>query len=372
MVEGNLKIDLPSVETLRPMTLWESVRHLFGTTIERKSGQEMLTVGAMGMLEGLYFALRDSGIEDAVSLLIDRRVIYHDREGHTRDLNLLLQAAEESGRLNKNFQEMHLVMACSHAGLQVILDMKVRALNPVGVPELEIHLSGRPVDLRAAAGEDAATYAERLRSFTADPANFRALCVALDELGSRLSQHIRRRLPALNVQQSPAWTQLLQPDRASLHSIGKAPWNGSAGWRDIPTSQRGSGGDRYGVYVYDPGWDFTNFLMWNAVMSHHHHPNVVVVDRNGNAASGDGIDSSQVQISSDGPSVDAAAMAADGWGGSATSESADGWGGSDVADGWGGSDVGDAGGDGGGGDGGGGDGGSSCGSSCGGGCGGGD
>lgn len=185
MVEGNLKIDLPSVETQRPMTLWESLRHLFGATIERKSGQEVLTVGAMGMLEGLYFALRDSGIEDAVSLLIDRRVIYHDREGHTRDLNLLLQAAEESGHLNKNFREMHLVMATAHAGMQVVIDMKVRSQNPVGVPELEIHLSGRPLDLRAATGEDAATYAERLRAFTADPSNFRALCVALDELGSR-------------------------------------------------------------------------------------------------------------------------------------------------------------------------------------------
>ncbi len=382
MIECKLSIDLPSQETNRTSSLFEWVGSLFGSKPDLRSGQEQLTVSGNSLLEGLYGALRDNGVEDAIALLVDKKVIYHDKEGHRRDLRLMAVAAQESGVMDKNFKEMHLVMSTEHVGLNVLVDVKIRSLNTLGEPEVQILLSGRPEVLTAGKDENPASYAERVRAFAADPHQLEALRLTLDSFAARLADAARRHLPVVHVDHRPAHIQLLRPDKASLTAMnGTQAGEGGASLRDVPARAGRAGGDVYGTYYYDPYWDLTNYLMWSTLLHSHHHTSVVYVDRTGSEVPAGGGDTGGVHVGEGGVSVDSSAIesAPDSgvdWGGSETSDS---WGGSDTSDagGWGGSDTGgDSGwgaGDAGGGDAGGGDagGGSSCGSSCGGGCGGG-
>lgn len=380
MIECTLALDLPSEETRRRPNLVEWVGSLFGSKPDLRSGDEQLTVGGRGLLQGLYDALRDCGVEDAIALLVDKRVLYHDKEGHTRDISLMAAAAQESGALDRPFRELHLVLSTHHGGLHIITDVKVKALNRIGIPEVVIQLSGRAEALTAERKEDPAAFADRVRRFAADPHNMDALRLTLEGFAGQLAVSVRRHLPVVDVQQGPARIQVLRPDRATLRGMdGAHAGQGGPALREAPARAARSGGDVYGVYYHDPYWDLTSFVLWSSMLHSHHHTDVVYVDRTGSEVPGDaGMDTSGVSIGEGGVSVDAATMDAapdGGWGGS---ETGGGWGGSDAGDagGWGGSDAGDAGGsDAGSSDGGSScgssDGGSSCGSSCGGGCGGG-
>src|SRR5215468_10724253 len=111
MLKAKIVVDLPSVETHRRMGPIEWVRSLFGARIDLRSGKEELTVGAFSLVEGLVAGFAKAGVADALSFLVDKKVVYLDTNDVPDDLPLVARAAEEAGILDQTFREMHLVLA---------------------------------------------------------------------------------------------------------------------------------------------------------------------------------------------------------------------------------------------------------------------
>jgi hypothetical protein len=356
MLKAKIEVELPNVDVLRRLGPIEWVRSVFGATIDRRSGEVETTVSAFSLFEGLYEAFERVGVTDAVSFLVDRRAVYVDTEEVTDDLQLVRQAADERGVLKRPFKEMHLVLAAHRSGAHLLFDSRVTSRVVEGEAHLIVEVSGRPEALRVQPGEGAADYAGRVRGLVSDGlTEHRA---TLRAVADELAQAIRARVPGAKVKVVDARVQVVRPTRRQVGRFGHLPFGDDVvppAYRPVPSRARaGAYADPYVYYWHDPYWDFTNWVLLDALMhdSHHHH-DVSVVDASGAPASleaGDAgwgfADVSVGDYISVDPSLAAEAASAVSdphdparWGTSEEVSSSDGWGGSDTSDGWGGSDT---------------------------------
>src|SRR5579864_1568949 len=162
MIKSRITVDLPSVETRRSMGPVEWMRSLFGASIDLRSGKEELTVGALSLVEGLVEGFSRAGVTNAISLLVDKKVVYLDTNDVPDDIPLIGKAAEQTGILDKKFTEMHLVLSHKEAGLHVICDTLIQSKVLLGEAEMQVVLSARVEDLQIRPGETAQAYAERI------------------------------------------------------------------------------------------------------------------------------------------------------------------------------------------------------------------
>jgi hypothetical protein len=388
MIKARIAVDLPSAEYDRRLGPIEWVRTLFGAEIDLRSGREELTIGAFSLLEGTWRAFQRVGVHDAISFLVDKRVIYLDTNEVTHDLDLVWQSAGDRGVLDAKFKEMHLVCTHHEGGLHVLFDVRVTADVVLGDAEMVVDVSARPEELRIQAGETAEAFSARVKQFSADEGKIEQHRLYLDDMVRELGAALEREIVGARVLVDRAEVKVVRPGARQIAKFGKLGFGGSvaqAQYRPTPSAARtGAYADPFVYYWYDPYWDLTSWILIDAMLHDHHWSHashVHVVDGGGSelftgasasdyASSADGWGSDAVSFTDDGVSVDTSALPSDGDGGS--SSWGDGWGSSDVgsSDGWGGSDVGGS-------DSGGSScgsscsSGSSCGSSCGGGCGGG-
>ena len=110
MLKTEITVDLPSAETDRRMRITDRILSFFGKEIDLRSGKEALTIEALKVIENLVAAFAEAGFSDAISLLVDKRVVYKDVEDQDDDLGLILEAVRDTGIPEKGFDEMHLVM----------------------------------------------------------------------------------------------------------------------------------------------------------------------------------------------------------------------------------------------------------------------
>ena len=203
MLKARVHADLPSVETQRAKGPIEWVRSLLGAKLDLRSGKEELTVSALSLVEGLSAAFQRAGITNAISLLVDKKVIYLDTQDTENDLPLIAHAAEVSGVLDRPFKEMHLVMSHKEAGVHTLIDVRIANQVVLGGEELTIELSGRVEELRVQNGETAQQYAERVRGFAREGERMEVARLAL---GSATGRPGARWQPARRLRRcGPAW-----------------------------------------------------------------------------------------------------------------------------------------------------------------------
>ncbi len=121
MLTSHIQVDLPSQDLLRRKGPIEWIRSLFGAQIDLRTGKEELTIGAFSLVEGLVQAfgrvrLGGKPVTDAISFLVDKRVIYLDSEDVDHDLKEVSAQAQKAGVFNRPFREMHLVLTHKAAG----------------------------------------------------------------------------------------------------------------------------------------------------------------------------------------------------------------------------------------------------------------
>ena len=360
MIKSIINVDLPSVESERRKTLFDQLKELFGARIDLRSGYEETTVSAFSLIDGVCNALYRAQISDAISLIVDKKVVFLDTLNVTADSGLLWQAAQEKGVFAAEFQEVHVAYGQREAGLYVILDVRVQRRVLRGTAEMTVELAARPEALVVQNGETAQGYAERVTSYARNEAAIAHERAALDGIAQRVAGELGRALPGSRVNVQPAHVQLIRQESRQLRRFGKLGWGSQATtphYRPVPTQARsGAYADPFYYYWHDPYWDFTNYLMLDAVLHHGgwHSPEVVVVNPEGQQLyTADQAETHQhdpwvgsglVSVGDHGVGVSESLPEQNSWGGSdlaAGSERGGGWGGSDVHDhGWGGSDTG--------------------------------
>jgi hypothetical protein len=265
----------------------EWVRSQFGATIDLRSGKEELTVSAVSLVEGLVKGFSRAGVANAISFIIDKKVVYLDANDVDHDLALIGKAAEESGILDKRFKEMHLVLAHREAGLHTIIDVRIKNDVLLGENEMLIVLSARIESLRIQPGEEAQAYAERLRLVAAEEHALEAHRHSLDALTQRISDYLRGALVGARVVAEPARIELIRPGPeqiARFRQLGFGDDVEDPAYRPVPTMQRhGAYADPYYYYYRDPYYDFMSFMLVSSMISGMawHSPHVYVVDPSG-------------------------------------------------------------------------------------------
>ncbi len=268
----------------------EWIRAQFGAQIDLRSGKEELTVSAFSLVDGMIRAFSRANVTNAISFIVDKKVVYMDTNDVADDLALIGQAAQQSGVFERPFREMHVVLTHQEAGLHLLVDLGVLNQVVLGTEEMWMDISARVEELRIREGETAQGYAQRIQSFAADPKAIDPYRFALDSITERIGNALRSTLPGSRVRSELAVVQLVRPDAEQIgrfRDLSFGPNVSAPTYRAVPTAQRyGAYADPFYCYYYDPYYDFMSWVLINDMMmhsswNHWHTDSVYVVDPTG-------------------------------------------------------------------------------------------
>jgi hypothetical protein len=313
MYKSKITVDLPSVETHRSMGPIEWLRSLFGTKIDLRSGIEEVTVTAMSLAEGLVDAFKKAGVDDVISFLVDKRVVYMDLNEVEHDLPLLLAAAEGANLLSMPFKEMHVVLSDKSPTLHTLIDCAITNRAVLGEAELTMVLSARLVELQVRKSESAQAYAERVKIFATRTESFDPARHELDALSERLANALSSCLVGAKVRREAALVEMIRPEARQIAKFRELKFGDSVrtpSYRAVPTPRRsGAYVDPFFYYYYDPYYDFTSYLLVESLVHHAawHSPHVTVVDPAGSPLyTGDNVPADDAWIGTDAITFDSA------------------------------------------------------------------
>jgi len=343
---GAIALYVAAEDILRAPRFFEKIKRAFGGKPDLRTGRVRAALEATAVVEATRDALRKIGVTNAVSLVIDDTVLFHDREGHADDLgDLFLAFHDNESVFGQGFRELRLAVEHKEAGLHLVLEIQARPEHPKDAAAARMLVSGRIEALTPRPSEDAEAYRKRAEPVATDPKALELYRLQFSALVDRVRDALAGAMPTARVEVEVAEPRIVRPAATPGDKVEQSP-----------TARNY---DPYDHYYYSPSWMMADVFLWSAMFSMMSPPHYAVVD-SGNHHQGH-TDDPGIQ---DGPTDAAPADADTGswWDGDASTG-----GGADGADAGGTSDVGgEAGGDaggswwddaGGGGDGGGFDGG---------------
>jgi len=344
---GTIAVHVQAADILRAPRFFERVKKAFGGKPDLRTGRVRAAIEATALVEASRDALRKLGASNAVSLVIDETVLFHDRDGKPDDLgDLFLAFHDNSSVFGTGFDELRLAVEHREAGLHIVLEVQARSVHAVNAPAIRIIASGRIEALTPKPGEDAAAYRKRAEPIAGDAKALEMHRVQFEAFVERVREAIASAMPTARAEVDVAEARVVRPTEGKQEAQ--------------PPDARNY--DPYVAYYPSPLGFVAETLMWSAMFSmmmplhypvvdHHNHvqgfadePGIKegptasaepAADAGGNWYDGDGTDAVAADTS-DGGSW---------WGGDDAGGGGDGGNGGDGGDFFGG---GDAGGDGGG------------------------
>jgi uncharacterized membrane protein YgcG len=346
---GTIAVHVQAADILRTPKFFEKVRKAFGGKPDLRTGKMRAAIEATALVEASRDALKRLGANNAVSLVIDDTVLFHDRDGKDDDLgDLFLAFHDNSSVFGQGFEELRLAVEHREAGLHIVIEVQARTEHATGAPAIRIIASGRVEALTPKKGEDAEAYRKRAEPVAGDAKALELYRVQFESFVERIKEAIAAAMPTARAEVERAEARIVRPEGKEAEQAQQ------------PDARYY---DPYVAYYPSPLGFAAEMLMWSAVFSMMMPPHFHVVDhhnhvqgfadepgiKEGPTASAEpATEASDNWYDGDGTGTDAAADADGGgswWGGDSNDAGGDGgsW--------WGG---GDSGGDGGGFDGGGG------------------
>jgi hypothetical protein len=287
MLKSTIAIDLPSTLAGRTMTTAQWARDLFESRLDLRGDHEELTISAMSLVAGLVEGFSGAGVDDVISFVVDKRVIYVDTRDVDGDLEEILAAARHREILENPFNEMHLVLSRKESGLHVLIETCIRNRVLMGDDEMNIELSARIEELQIQPGDSAEAYRARIESFMKDIARIAAYRQALDAVTRRIADAVTLTLRGTRTQAHPAVVRIIRPGIEQLARFRKLPFGANIErphYRPVPTYLRsGAYADPFFYYYHDPYYDLMNWVMLDSMLhqGHWRSPAVEVIAPSG-------------------------------------------------------------------------------------------
>ncbi len=337
---GTIAVHVQAADILRAPKFFERFKKAFGKKPDLRTGKVRAAIEATALVEASRDALRRLGATNAVSLVIDDTVLFHDTDGQPDDLgDLFLAFHDNSSVFGQGFDELRLAVEHREAGLHIVLEVQARSVHAVGAPAIRIIASGRVEALTPKPGEDADAYRKRAEPIAGDAKALEMFRVQFESFVERVREAVAAAMPTARAETDLAEARIVRPD-------GKQ--------QEQAQQPNAAYYDPYIAYYPSPLGFAAEMLMWSAMFSMMMPPHFAVVDHHNHVqgfADEPGIQAGPTASAE--PAADAGGNWYDGDGSSDAAADAGGDGGS-----WWGGDAGDGGGgDWGGGDGGGFDGG---------------
>ncbi|MEO8698471.1 MAG: hypothetical protein ABI867_00475 [Kofleriaceae bacterium] len=261
---GTIAVHVQVADILRAPKFFDKVRKMFGGKPDLRTGKVRSAIEATVLVEATRDALRQIGATNAVSLVIDDTVLFHDREGKPDDLgDLYLAFDDNSSVFGQGFDELRLAVEHREAGLHLVMEVQARPVHARELPAIRMILSGRIEALTPKPGEDAEAYRARAEPVATDAKALELYRVQFEAFVERVRTAIAQAMPTGRAEVELAEARVVRPD-------AKQP--------DEPPRPDSRYYDPYVAYYPSPLGTMAEIFMWSAVFSMMMPPHFVVVD----------------------------------------------------------------------------------------------
>ena len=271
---GTIAVHVKGDEILRRPRLGERIKRAFGGEPDLRTGKTRASLEAEAVVDAIRDALSSLGATNAVSLVIDDLVFFHDRDGRPDDLgDLYLAFHDYSAAVGAGFGILRLAVEHALAGLHLVLEVQARTEHASTQAAVRVVVAGRLQDLEPKPDEDAAAYRARVEPLIKDKATFDVARVQFESFVARVRDAIAAAMPEGRAEVERAEAQIVRPDEGAVARAAAGQGNAPR-----PTDRNY---DPYLAYYPSPMVSVLDTMMWMSIFSMHSHPDVVVVNHHG-------------------------------------------------------------------------------------------
>jgi hypothetical protein len=262
---ATIAVRVQAAEILRAPRFLDKLRRAFGGRPDLRTGTMRSAIEAAAVVEGVRDALRKLGATNAISLVIDDTVLFHDRDGKPDDLgDLFLAFAENESVFGQGFDELRLAVEHREAGLHLVIEIQARPVHARGAPAIRTVVSGRIEALQPRPGEDAESYRKRAEPAARDAQALEVYRLQFEAFVARLRDAIAAAMPTASAEVETAEARVVRPDPERPAEQPQLP--GAPGY------------DPYIAYYPSPLGFASDMLLWSMLFTMAAPPHYVVVD----------------------------------------------------------------------------------------------
>ncbi len=262
-------------EVFRKPSFWDKFKGFLGSDVDLRPGAVSLAGTALALTAQVQQAFKLAKVTNAVSLVVDKDIVYQDVDDKPDDADLLLQAARRgAARFAQAFEVVRIVFEWQGGGISVLIEAIVRGKYRPGEPAVVLSYGARIDALRPADGEDTETAKERIGKALADVNVVPVAKNTLDGLVGRVEGALSRTFVAAQFETDHADVNVRKPSGQEVRDMAGNWQNHHADLRQAPNYAYGWNSryyDPWGTYYYDPMDTFVSLMVIDAVMHPHHH-----------------------------------------------------------------------------------------------------
>jgi hypothetical protein len=258
-------------EVFRKPSFWDKMKTFVGSDVDLRTGELSIAGNALAMCEQVQQAFRVAKVTNAVSLTMDREILYQDLEDRADDADLLITAARRSASMfSQPFEAIRMVFEHEAGGVHSLIEATVRSKYKTNEPAVIVAIGGRITSLRPTEGEDQEAAKDRIGKALADQNLVPAAKAMLDALLANLEMGLSRAFAGARIDSDHADIQVVKPSRDELKDMHGNFDHRDAWLRDQPTYSSGwsygSYYDPWSRYYRDPMDTFVNLMVLDAIM----------------------------------------------------------------------------------------------------------
>lgn len=262
---GAVAVFVHAKDILREPRFLDKLKSAFGGRPDLRTEHVRASIEATAIIEAARDALRRIGVSNAVSLVIDDTVLFHDRAGHPDDLgDLLLAFHDNESVFGQGFREIRLVVEHHDAGLHYVIELQGRSEHPRNAPAVRVLISGRIEALLPAPGEDAESYRKRAEPLGKDAKEIELYRRQHAAFVERVRDALAAAMPTARVEVEVAESRIVRPEPPRRREL--AP----------PRHDRRTY-DPYDAYYPNPLGGVLNHVLWGGLFSLFMPPHITIV-----------------------------------------------------------------------------------------------
>jgi hypothetical protein len=261
---GAIAVHVDAVDVVRAPKFFEKVQRVFGRSPDLRTGKQHSAIEAAALIDATRDAFRRVGATNAISLVVDNTVLFHDRDAKPDDLgDLFLAFHDNASVFGEQFEELRLAIEHHEAGLHVVLEAQARPVHARGVPPIRVVISGRVEALTPKPGEDADAYRSRVEPIATDRNALETYRVQFEAFVQRVRDAIATAMPTARVEVESAEARIVRPHPTQPE-------------QPLPPDARDY--DPYVAYYPNRFGMLGEMFMWSALFSMMMPPHFAVVD----------------------------------------------------------------------------------------------
>jgi hypothetical protein len=210
---GTITVDVAGDEILKRPGLLARVHKAFGGDPDLSTGRMRASLEAAAVVDAVRAALTELGATNAVSLVIDDLVVFHDREQRPEDLGDLFLAFHDVGAAIGEFRLLRLAIEHVEAGIHLVLEVQAQPEHLKYEPAVRVVISGRIQAFEPRGREDADAYRARVEPLARDLKIVELAQLSFDSFVVRTRDAIARAMPEARANVTASEARLVVPDQ---------------------------------------------------------------------------------------------------------------------------------------------------------------